>query len=262
MTTDNLSPRDYVSTLRASHDQLVGLVADLDVAALTGPSYDTDWNIGQVLSHMGSQAEIFDLILDANAAGTEAPGVDVFRPIWAVWDAKEPEQWRTDSIAANERHITRLEAMSDGELAAFRISLFGLDLDMPGFVAMRLSEHAIHTWDVDVALDPTATVAPAAVNVIAARLPSVAARATNPAPDSYRVRMTATDGEHDDVVVVGETIVIEPVGEGDEVDGHVTLPTEAYVRLVFGRLDPDHTPVVTATGTRGLDDLRTVFVGF
>jgi hypothetical protein len=39
------------------------------------------------------------------------------------------------------------------------------------------------------------------------------------------------------------------------------LPAEAFVRLVYGRLDPDHTPdAVTATGV-DLDLLRRTFPG-
>jgi hypothetical protein len=38
------------------------------------------------------------------------------------------------------------------------------------------------------------------------------------------------------------------------------LPAEAFVRLVYGRLDPDHTPPVE-TGGDELDALRKVFPG-
>jgi hypothetical protein len=41
----------------------------------------------------------------------------------------------------------------------------------------------------------------------------------------------------------------------------VELPAEALLRLVYGRLDPDHTPAqVIGAGT--LDELREVFPGF
>ena len=38
------------------------------------------------------------------------------------------------------------------------------------------------------------------------------------------------------------------------------LPAESLVRLVYGRLDPAHTPV--AADSTGLDDLRGLFPGF
>ena len=39
------------------------------------------------------------------------------------------------------------------------------------------------------------------------------------------------------------------------------LPSEAFIRLVYGRLDPAHTPAVTGSPTL-LDELRTAFPGF
>jgi hypothetical protein len=39
------------------------------------------------------------------------------------------------------------------------------------------------------------------------------------------------------------------------------LPAEAFVRLVYGRLDADHTPAVESAGLE-LDELRQVFPGY
>jgi hypothetical protein len=39
------------------------------------------------------------------------------------------------------------------------------------------------------------------------------------------------------------------------------LPSEAFIRLVYGRLDPAHTPAVNGSPTL-LDDLRAAFPGF
>ena len=47
-------------------------------------------------------------------------------------------------------------------------------------------------------------------------------------------------------------------GEGGEAE--LRLPAEALVRLVYGRLDPDHTPALSVTGV-DLDDLRRTFPG-
>ncbi len=40
----------------------------------------------------------------------------------------------------------------------------------------------------------------------------------------------------------------------------MTLPAEAFVRLVYGRLDAAHTPPVDTDGV-SLDDLRAAFPG-
>jgi len=41
----------------------------------------------------------------------------------------------------------------------------------------------------------------------------------------------------------------------------VSMPAESLVRLVYGRLDPDHTPPTVAGELSTLDQLRAVFPG-
>ena len=250
---------DWTNALHASHDRLVGLVSGLDEAAITAPSYDSEWNIGQVLSHLGSQAEIFDLFVDAVQAGEPVPGGDVFPPIWDRWNAKSPVEWRDDFVAADTAALARIEAL-DPE--TFRIAMFGMDLDLAGFVRMRLSEHAIHTWDVAVALDPTAQVSPDAVALLIEGIGMTAARAGKPSTTPYRVRVGTTDPSRDLVVSVGESVSIDAAEPDDSYDGSVDLPGEAFLRLVTGRLDTDQAPVWTESGARGIADLRTTFPGF
>jgi uncharacterized protein (TIGR03083 family) len=253
------SASDWTTALHASHDRLVGLVSSLDEAAITAPSYDSEWSIGQVLSHLGSQAEIFDLFVDAVQAGEPVPGGDVFPPIWDRWNAKSPLEWRDDFVSADTAALARIEAL-DPE--TFRIALFGMDLDLAGFVRMRLSEHALHTWDVAVALDPTAQVSPDAVALLIDGIGMMAARAGKGSATPYRVRVGTADPSRDLVVSVGEAVSIDAAEPDDSYDGSVDLPAEAFLRLVAGRLDTDHAPVWTESGARGVADLRTTFPGF
>ena len=88
-----------------------------------------------------------------------------FGPIWARWDARTAVEQRDESIAANEAVVARFEALDPEERTERRLSAFGMDLDAVGVAGMRLSEHAMHTWDVAVALDETATVAPDATEL-------------------------------------------------------------------------------------------------
>ena len=49
----------------------------------------------------------------------------------------------------------------------------------------------------------------------------------------------------------------------DKPDGTLTMPAEAWLRLVAGRLSPEHTPSdVVTTGTADLNVLRQVFPGY
>ena len=45
---------------------------------------------------------------------------------------------------------------------------------------MRVGEHAVHTWDIAVALDPKATVAADAVDLLIDTAPAIVARAMKP----------------------------------------------------------------------------------
>src|SRR5690348_546816 len=75
------SPQTWIDALRESHDALRANVEPLDESRLREGSYCSEWSIAQVLSHLGSGAEIFGLILDAGLAGAEPPGQETFPPI-------------------------------------------------------------------------------------------------------------------------------------------------------------------------------------
>ena len=73
--------------------------------------------------------------------------------------------------------MARIEGIPVDERDAFAVEMFGGTRDLDGLAAMRLSEHAVHTWDIAVALDPEATVSPEAVDLIVDTLPATASRA-------------------------------------------------------------------------------------
>lgn len=251
---------DTIAALRASHERLRALVEPLDEAALRGPSAH-DWSIAEVLSHLGSQAEIMGAFVDAAVAGEPSPGFEIAPPIWEKWNAKSPVQQRDDSLAANDAGLRTLESLDATAAEAVRVPFIGRELDLAAFAALRLNEHAVHAWDVEVALDPTATIAPSAVEILLDSLGFVAARAGKGSSEPYAVRIGTTDPARDLVVSVGESVSIEPADADSRYDGAVDLPAEAFVRLVFGRLYPATTPEHSESGTRGLADLRTAFPG-
>ena len=92
MTTGTYPLETMLSVLGNSHARLAAVVEPLTAAEVAGPSYDDDWSIAQVLSHLGSGAEIFGLLLDAGLRGEDAPGMEQYQEIWARWNAKSPEE--------------------------------------------------------------------------------------------------------------------------------------------------------------------------
>ena len=61
---------------------------------------------------------------------------------------------------------------------------------------------------------------------------------------------------------IGDGVTLE-AGEHDGAGGRLAITAEGLFRLLYGRLDADHTPAgTTVTGPVGLDDLRRLFPGF
>ena len=254
------SPAPWISALRHSHNRLRASVEPLDLAQLEQRSYASEWSIAQVLSHLGSQAEIFGLFLDAGLTGQEAPGREDFMPIWESWNGKDPQAQASDALRADQATLERFESLDADEQASLHLKMFGMELGVAGLARMRVSEHAIHTWDVAVALDPSATVAPDAVGLLIDTVGQLAARSAAPDGKQRRLRVSTTDPERHFILETGDAVSLT---ESDGEDGllELCLPAEAFVRLVYGRLGPHHTPPVEADGI-DLDELRQLFPGF
>jgi uncharacterized protein (TIGR03083 family) len=259
---------ELLSAADNSHRRLADAVSTLTDDQLTAPSYDSEWTIAQVLSHLGSGAEIFGQFVEAGRLGLPAPGVEAFTPVWERWDAKLPRVQSDDAIVVDRRFLDQLEALGDSERQSWTLTMFGGDRVLTDVVSMRLSEHAIHTWDVVVALDDQAVISPDAVSLLIDGLDQVVARVSGPVEQALRVNIVTYDPSRRFLLVAGpEGSSLEAVGddadqrvEGDE-GPTLDLPAEALIRLVFGRLDGDHTPPLQAQGI-DLDVLRQLFPGF
>src|SRR5476649_813782 len=99
------------TTLHASHARLEAAAGSLTAEQVSAGSYCRDWSIAQVLSHIGSGAAIFRLLLDAGLNNTEAPGRETFAPIWDVWNAMSPEEQRDSSLIADAAFLEYLDSI-------------------------------------------------------------------------------------------------------------------------------------------------------
>ena len=129
-----------------------------------------------------------------------------------------------------------------------------------GLARIRLAEHAIHTWDIAVALDPAATVAADAVALLVDTLGQLVTWTAKPRGQRRRLRVSTSSPVRHYMLDIGETVTLMPT-EGNSIRPELALPAEAFVRLVYGRLDPAHTPPVEVTRV-DLGELRQVFPGF
>jgi uncharacterized protein (TIGR03083 family) len=251
------------TALRSSHRRLEEATRPLTDEEIAGPSYCTDWSTAQVLSHIGSGAQIFGLMLDAGLAGAETPGREEFSRIWDVWNAMSPTDQARNSIIADEAFLDRLAAIPADQLDAMQMTLFGGAADATRLLGMRLSEHAIHTWDVIVIRDPDAEVAGDAVSWMVDWLDPAARRSGNTQGGALEVDITTTDPDRAFRLSVSDTVKLLPAGaDMPPAAAAVRMPASALVRLAYGRLDPEHTPPTVETDEIDLDTLRRIFPGF
>jgi uncharacterized protein (TIGR03083 family) len=264
MPTD---PRHWISVLRASHGNLTDAVAALGPGRATDQSYCRDWSVAQVLSHLGSGAEISLLMLRAAIGEGEPAGPDAYQPIWDRWNAKAPADQIADGLASDEEHIATLERLTDDQLDGIKASFFGMELDAVGLVGLRLGEHAVHTWDVAVIADPAAQVPADAVDLLIDRVPGfLAPRLGKPQDPPLRVHFTVTGPDRDWTLTASADSVSVTDGPAPDDSGpaasEVRIPAEALLRLAYGRLDPAHTPDGVEADPAVLGRLRAVFPGF
>ena len=91
METD---PRRWIHALRISHDALLGQVLSLTPTQLEEGSYCRDWDVAQVLSHLGSGAEIGLLGLERTLVNGTLLDREDFAVIWDRWDNLGPSTRR------------------------------------------------------------------------------------------------------------------------------------------------------------------------
>lgn len=248
----------WIDALRASHDRLAGLLRPLSASEIEQPAYPSEWSIADTASHIGSQAEILQLFVDAGLTGAEPPGMERFSAVWDRWNALAPADQVSQSIAADEALVTRLEGTTAAERESFSVPFFTGDQDIAGLAAARLGEHAVHTWDIAVALDPTAVVPGDAAALLVDELPVVATRASRPVDGADPVAVATTAPERRFTLTLSPEVTLEVTDQPGP--DPLVLTAEAFLRLVYGRLDADHTPA--DVGDPRLPALREAFPGF
>jgi uncharacterized protein (TIGR03083 family) len=249
-----------LAVLTAAQDRLAAAVQPLPSDRLTGPAYPSEWSIARVMSHLGSSTEIFGLYARAGLAGEPIPGRERLQEIWDVWNAKTPEQQAANAISAGVAFRQEIDALTPEQRSAFRLELYGTKLDLAGLLLLRINEQVVHGWDVHVALDPQATLFADGLVLMMDGLGPVA-RLGKPTDEAQLIAVSTEAPDRRFLLAIGPggTSLTE-AGEGN-IKATLRLPAEAFVRLLYGRLDPDHTPPVQTEGV-DLDLLRSAFPGF
>ncbi|MEU4094229.1 maleylpyruvate isomerase family mycothiol-dependent enzyme [Streptomyces sp. NPDC026673] len=242
---------------------------DAVVGGLTGeqllrPSFAAGWSIAQVLVHLGAGAELCTGAVRRGLAGDTA-GVsrEEIAEVHERWIPLRPAAQRDAWREAETGLLRLLDSLDPGLRARVTVPYFTGPVDFTAFTGYWLSEQSVHTWDVEVGLDPAATVPAPEVALLWDRIDMVASRSRD-ADTLVRLRprqigMELTDPVRTLCLTLAAELHILPC-EGAESSGTVSGPAEAVLRLVYGRNRPRD--AVTARGAVTLDDLRALFPGF
>ncbi len=252
-----------IAALRHLHDEFAELVPSLTHDQLTGPSGASDWTVAQVLSHLGSGAEIGLATYRTALEAAPEPEPDFNQSVWDRWDAMSPEDQASNFLNSDATLVGTIEALTPDQRENLEIKLAFLPnpLSVATIAGMRLNEVALHGWDVRVALDANAALSEGTAGVLAQQL------------SGSMDFMLGFIGKADKLT---QATIVEAHGYGLVIDDTVNLaakaehptatfegPIESLVRLISGRLSDAHTPAtVKVEGNVSLDDLRLVFPGF
>jgi uncharacterized protein (TIGR03083 family) len=246
---------DNYQVLMGSVERLSDLVKGLGPDALRAQAYPSEWTIADVLSHLGSAAMISALRVDEVLGGAEVSP----EAIWDEWNAKDPDVKAADALAADRAFMNRLDALTDLQREQFEFSMGPMTFDYAGFLRLRINEHVLHSWDIAVVLDPTAALPADGAAVVIEAVPMIARFAGKPTGVVKPLRVHTTEPDRRFVVDLSADGV--SIAQDDAAGAFdLELPAEAFVRLVYGRLDPDHTPAFEGA-EENLEELRRAFPG-
>jgi uncharacterized protein (TIGR03083 family) len=252
-----------IAALRTGHDDLVKVVSPLTPEQLTGPSRATEWDVAEVLSHIGS-ASVIGLATLQHTLDPSLPEA-VNQDVWDRWNSLSPVERKAEFPIVSEAQVAAYESLDDAARndLRFEMGFLPAPVDLAFVAWMRLNELTLHAWDVRAQLDPTATLPDDAVEEMVDRSGTFLGFSGKAAEinGDLQILVETTGVERSFGLAITDSVA--KVDAPAAPDATLRLPAEAFLRLTAGRLKPDVTPTfVSVTGPLTLDDLRRVFPGY
>ena len=262
---------------QAAAEQLTQYLHTLSADAWHHPSACAAWEVCDVVGHLTLGAEFYASTVargvqgdTAPPAGAPLPGVrggSPHRPsarlrIGNVWEtnclppSRDGLLSSTNSCRASARRIGRNPAIiPSGSARHSSLSPCGS------------LELAMHAWDIQSALDPTAALFPDSLPVFMERVPGIVSL-LRMQPDARRLvplrchfTVTGAVPSQYDLLMTADQVRMEP-GGATAADVTCRCDTETFVLLMYGRLAPQAAVVngrLVVEGDRGLLTLGTWF---
>src|SRR3954454_20519858 len=112
-----------IAALRATHDELAAVVPALTDDQLAGPSGASEWTLAQVLSHLGSGAEITLAGDRAALDGGPAPEQGFNEGVWDRWNAMTPQDQVPGFLEHDSLLVETLEGLSSDQRENVQVKL-------------------------------------------------------------------------------------------------------------------------------------------
>ena len=258
---------------QAAAEQLTQYLHTLSADAWHHPSACASWEVCDVVGHLTLGAEFYASTVARGVQGDTVPPAGA--PLPGVREREAVSAFSAQrSIAYRERLGDQLLATFTGRTAQFYQLLQSLgpqDWEKPcyhplglrpaqQFITMRLLELAMHAWDIQSALDPTAALFPDSLPVFMERVPGIVSL-LRMQPDVRRLgplrcRFTVTGAvpSQYDLLMTADQVRVESSG-ATAADVTCRCDTETFVLLMYGRLAPQAAVVnerLVVEGDRGL----------
>lgn len=228
---------------RTEYQRLLAYLEQLPADGWTEQSACGEWPVYRVVSHLGSQAQIHGLRLQAGLRGDQPMTDEQRNAVWDHFNSLKPAEMLTAFRRTNDDYVRLGGTLSDVELG--KSIPWNTPEPTPPVIAIvgRLNEQVLHAWDIEWARNREATLAPLGLtdllelNVSPARLSGLVKteRAVGLAGKTIQFVLREPDA--------AAHLQLEPsgvegfLGRADAPDLTVELPTEAFIRFVWGRYD-------------------------
>lgn len=258
--------RRMIRELRRGREALAPRVEAFTQEDLARQSACSEWDVSQVLSHLGSGAEVMIGTLNAALAGNDPPAQEASEAIWARWNAMTRAERAEGWLEMTGRHLAGLEALSDEQLRdiGVRVPFSSAPLDSAAFVSLRINEQALHHWDVEVTFDEAAVIPDSAAELVADRIGWMMqwiGKADRWPGEATQIALTLSAPSREWTLSIADAVVLDKATAADA-DARLTLPSETFVRLVSGRLRDADSARIDVEGPLRLEDVVVLFPGF
>lgn len=254
-----------IEALAAEHDTLATAVRELSGEQLAAASAAAEWSVAQVLSHLGSGAEITLAGLQTALGQRAAPDDDFNRGVWDRWNAMSPVEQRAGALEHDAALVAAFTALDVPQRRTLELEVgFGPGpLSIASFAGLRLHEAAQHGWDVRAANDPAAGLDAETAQVLAELfcdgIGFLLGFIGKPQSITEPTRLDIAGSGY--ALSITDTVTM--LTPASEPTATFSGPLEAAIRLIAGRLGPTHIPEdLRVTGNITLEELRAVFPGF